>query len=159
MNGSIEDVVSVQLHVAVQHGSAHQSSHNMNNMEEGDVQNLLIENSHRHLNVKVLILVHLVSTVPVFSYYHVIYCGIFIQTEDCDWEYRNCGDCSATCGTANRQCTLHITRQAKYGGRDCPAFVKSGRPRTLACGFLRPCPGMDKKYNYSSVKVSTAQPG
>ena len=65
MTGSIEDVVSVQLHVAVQHSSAHQSSHNMNNMEEGDVQNLLIENNHKHVNAQILILVHLVSTVII----------------------------------------------------------------------------------------------
>ena len=61
VNGSIEDVVSVQLHVAVQHGSAHQSSHNTHNMEEENVQNLLIEKSHKHLNAQIMILVHLVS--------------------------------------------------------------------------------------------------
>ena len=150
-------MVSVQLHVTVQHSSAHQSSHNTHNMEEGDVQTLLIEKSHKHLNAQILILVHLVSTMPVFSYYHVIYCGIFILTEDCEWEYRDCGDCSATCGTANKQCTPHITRQAKHGGTDCPAFVKSGRPRTLACEGLPTCPPGRLIYNNTIFDITMYQ--
>ena len=53
--------------------------------------------------------------------------------EDCEWEYRECGACSATCGEAMKECVPHVIKEAKHGGKQCPGFVLLSQPQPVQC--------------------------
>ena len=53
-----------------------------------------------------------VSVLPLYL------CGCFFSV-DCEYEYI-CGECSATCGEATKECAIHVIQEARYGGKECP---------------------------------------
>ena len=55
--------------------------------------------------------------------------------ENCVWE-KKCENCTATCGTATRQCTPSIIKQALNGGERCPEIT----PESIDCPDLPKCP-------------------
>ena len=64
-----------------------------------------------------------------------------LTTVDCKWRFIDCGPCSATCGDDTQTCTPKITIEAENGGKECPEFVRSGKPQEKKCEGLKPCPG------------------
>ena len=62
---------------------------------------------------------------------------------DCEYEYI-CGECSATCGEATKECTIRIIQEARYGGKKCPIV---GHIHEVVCDDLPDCtPGEQIKF-------------
>ena len=61
-------------------------------------------------------------------------CGCLFSV-DCEYEYI-CGECSATCGEATKECAIHIIQEARYGGKECPIV---GYIHEVVCEDLPDC--------------------
>ena len=67
---------------------------------------------------------------------HLLYNFIYLFSGPCTYEY-DCGECSADCGEATKECTIRIIREARYGGR---CDVEDGHSHTVVCDNLPDCP-------------------
>ena len=123
--------------VALQQESATPESQYQHVSEESLVPHSLIMETLKYNSAQIFRHAGQVYSYKTMCYY---YSQTNSNTEDCEWEYRNCGSCSATCGSATRQCTPFITKSAKHGGKECPDFVRRGERQTLQCENLPSCP-------------------
>ena len=91
---------------------------------------------------------HILDQLPALPRLH-LHCPLSLfLTVDCEWEYRDYEDCSATCGVGIKRRFPIITVQPQHGGRECPGFVIDGIPNTDECN-LRSCPGRLKSILYT----------
>ena len=65
---------------------------------------------------------------------------ILHSTVDCEWEYGEFEQCSATCGNGQMSRFPIITQHPMHGGVPCPPNVVNEVPDTQPCN-LRECPG------------------
>ena len=61
---------------------------------------------------------------------------VFLSSVDCKYEYI-CGECSATCGEATKECAIRIIQEARHGGKKCPIV---GYIHKVTCDGLSDCP-------------------
>ena len=85
-------------------------------------------------------------------------CTVYIPISvPCEWEYGEFGQCSATCGAAERSRFPIITQQPQHGGAGCPPFVVNRVPDVEPCN-LRECPGKHQPWVAQATKATTPLP-